>query len=345
MTRRLSIGFLGGGLVTQAIHLPVLAGMRDAWQVGKVMDVDAEVARIVAERCGAAPCAAAAEVLEDPSIDVVAICSPNACHAEQAIAACHAGKRGVLCEKPLATTLQEAQAIAAAAAVSGTKILVGTMHLYDPAFRAGLRAFQATRDVACYVKSAIYLPSNGHFIDLATEAVHPSTPPPAAAAMLNGEEQRQRIRQTILGLAIHHIPLLRRFYPAVGAVLEARRLPPFGYSLLLHNGDQIAELLAFMPGQWPPYWTFEAASERHSLTVRFPPSYVAAGSGHAQLDSATTTSAFHSPISGYEAQWRHMHDVLVNDAPQLESLDAAIDDLGFAIELAEQSAAMLEIAA
>lgn len=343
MKHPLTIGFLGGGPVTQAIHLPVLAHMRDAWRVAKVMDVNPEVARVVAQRCGAKPTVDAAAVIEDPSIDVVAICSPNAFHAPQVIAACRSGKRAVLCEKPLATSHEEAQAIAAAAAASSTVILVGTMHLFDPAFRAGLSAFQEKGGAAYHVKSAIYLPSNSRFIGMATEEVFPSAPPPPASGVPSADEQRQRIRQTILGLAIHHVPLVRRFYPNVGEVLEARRLPPFGYSMLLRNGDQLAEMLAFMPGQWPPSWTFEAITERHVLSVEFPPSYVAAGSSRARLTGADSAIQFHYTKSGYETQWLHLHDVLLGHAAPLETIDSAVKDLAFALELANQAAAVMEI--
>lgn len=53
-------------------------------------------------------------LVERDDIDVIDICSPGNTHAEIAIAALDAGKH-VLCEKPLATTLQEAEAMAAAA--------------------------------------------------------------------------------------------------------------------------------------------------------------------------------------------------------------------------------------
>ncbi len=53
-------------------------------------------------------------VVERPDIDLVDICAPNHLHAEMAVAAAGAGKM-VLCEKPLANSLPEAEAMAAAA--------------------------------------------------------------------------------------------------------------------------------------------------------------------------------------------------------------------------------------
>lgn len=55
------------------------------------------------------------DVIEDPSIDVVDICSPGGTHHEIALAALAAGKH-VLCEKPLANSVAESEEMAAAAA-------------------------------------------------------------------------------------------------------------------------------------------------------------------------------------------------------------------------------------
>ena len=54
-------------------------------------------------------------VIQRPDVDLVDVCTPNYLHAEMAIAAAEAGKM-VLCEKPLANTLAEAEAMVAAAA-------------------------------------------------------------------------------------------------------------------------------------------------------------------------------------------------------------------------------------
>jgi predicted dehydrogenase len=57
-------------------------------------------------------------LLADPSIDAVHICTPNALHFPMAMAALGAGKH-VLCEKPLATSVSEAEQLVAKAAESG----------------------------------------------------------------------------------------------------------------------------------------------------------------------------------------------------------------------------------
>jgi predicted dehydrogenase len=67
------------------------------------------------------------EIIADPEIDVVDICTPNGTHAEIAIAAARAGK-AILCEKPLARSLPEAEKMAAA--VKRAKVVNMVCHNY-----------------------------------------------------------------------------------------------------------------------------------------------------------------------------------------------------------------------
>ena len=72
-------------------------------------------------------------LLADSKVDVVAITTPNALHREMSIAAIAAGKH-VYCEKPMAVSLDEAEEMAAAAASSPVRTLLGYNYLRNPAF-------------------------------------------------------------------------------------------------------------------------------------------------------------------------------------------------------------------
>ena len=79
------------------------------------------------------------ELVARDDIDLVDICTPGDSHAEIAIAALEAGKH-VLCEKPLANTVAEAEAMTAAAergAAHGVRSMVGFNYRRVPARRAG----------------------------------------------------------------------------------------------------------------------------------------------------------------------------------------------------------------
>jgi predicted dehydrogenase len=70
-------------------------------------------------------------VIDDPLIDLVAIATPNHLHAPIALAAIEQGK-AVYCEKPLALSLAEADAMAEAAARHGARTFVAFNNLFAP---------------------------------------------------------------------------------------------------------------------------------------------------------------------------------------------------------------------
>jgi predicted dehydrogenase len=70
-------------------------------------------------------------MLADPEIDVVYNSLPNSLHAEWTIKAARAGKH-VLCEKPLAVTLEEVDAISAAARQAGVVVAEAFMYRHHP---------------------------------------------------------------------------------------------------------------------------------------------------------------------------------------------------------------------
>ena len=74
------------------------------------------------------------EVVADPQVQVVHVCTPNHLHRPMAQAALEAGKH-VVCEKPLATTLEDARALATLAAAGGLVATVPFVYRYHPVVR------------------------------------------------------------------------------------------------------------------------------------------------------------------------------------------------------------------
>src|SRR5215216_3004056 len=73
------------------------------------------------------------EMLQRSDIDVVLITTPNALHAEQAIAAARAGKH-VYCDKPLATSVADAERMIAECEKAGVKLGVNFHNRFMPCF-------------------------------------------------------------------------------------------------------------------------------------------------------------------------------------------------------------------
>ena len=86
------------------------------------------------------------DLLADPAIALVSITSPNGLHREMAVAALEAGKH-VWCEKPMALTLADAEAMTAAAAkAKGQATALGYGYLRNPALQYAQAAHRRGRD-------------------------------------------------------------------------------------------------------------------------------------------------------------------------------------------------------
>lgn len=89
-----------------------------------VCDIVPEIAEDFKERYGfEKACTDWMDIINDPEIDIVSVCTPNSEHAAVSIAALKAGKH-VICEKPIASTTEDAKAMAEAAAEAAKKGIV-----------------------------------------------------------------------------------------------------------------------------------------------------------------------------------------------------------------------------
>jgi len=103
-------------------------------RIAVVCDPDEARSADLAAAYGAHAAADPIEAVARPGVDVVSVCTPTYLHAPVAIAALEAG-RDVLCEKPVALTLADADAMAAAERSSGRRLRIGFMRRFDPVWR------------------------------------------------------------------------------------------------------------------------------------------------------------------------------------------------------------------
>ena len=76
----------------------------------------------------------AAEMLDKLRPDIVSICAPNPAHAQLTILAAAKGVKGIVCEKPMAMTLPEADAMLQACKSSGARLIVSHQRRFEQAF-------------------------------------------------------------------------------------------------------------------------------------------------------------------------------------------------------------------
>ena len=103
-------GFMGKAHTVALANMPKLFWPAPVYPVFKtVCDIVPEIAEDAKVRFGYQNCCTDwQDVVNDPEIDLVCICTPNNAHADIAVAALEAGKH-VWCEKPIAATTEEAK--------------------------------------------------------------------------------------------------------------------------------------------------------------------------------------------------------------------------------------------
>lgn len=132
--RALRLGVHGLGAVAQSVHLPLISRLPDRFRVVAVCDLSASIRDAVGARWGVAPegrHATLRAMLAAGGLDGLVVLTPGS-HAEPAIAGLEAGLP-ILCEKPLAYSLDEVDRVAATLARSDGRLLVAYMKVYDPA--------------------------------------------------------------------------------------------------------------------------------------------------------------------------------------------------------------------
>jgi scyllo-inositol 2-dehydrogenase (NAD+) len=130
---RVHIGVAGVGVMGKR-HAENLARLVPGARLVAVADADAERARQVATELGTDHSYSSLEaLLAHHGLDAVVIVSPGKVHARNVEMAAAAGK-GIFCEKPLATSLADADRALEAVRRAGVRLQVGHMRRYDPAY-------------------------------------------------------------------------------------------------------------------------------------------------------------------------------------------------------------------
>ena len=131
---KLKIGVVGCGGIANQKHFPALKANADLNEIVAFCDIIEERAVKAAQEYGA-PGAKVykdyRELLADPQVEVVHICTPNVVHSEIAIAAFKA-KKDVYCEKPMSHSPAEAEKMVEAWKKSGKQFTVGYQNRFRP---------------------------------------------------------------------------------------------------------------------------------------------------------------------------------------------------------------------
>jgi predicted dehydrogenase len=130
--KQLNVGVIGLGEIG-AVHCDALMQLPQA-KLLAVADIDELIAQQMATQTGAKPYQDYKELLARKDIDAVIIATPDHLHKEPCIHAAEAGKH-ILVEKPLAMTLEDAEAINQSVAKASVKLMVGFTLRFFPQYQ------------------------------------------------------------------------------------------------------------------------------------------------------------------------------------------------------------------
>jgi predicted dehydrogenase len=140
----LRVALVGCGLISES-HVKAYQQHAGRACITVCCDIDSDKAAARAAQAGGARAVTSyEEVLADRDVDAVEICTPHHLHTEAVIAAARAGKH-ILCQKPLAKTIAECDAMIAAAREAGVVLFYGEITRTMPAAVEARRAVDAGR--------------------------------------------------------------------------------------------------------------------------------------------------------------------------------------------------------
>jgi predicted dehydrogenase len=246
---RVRLGIVGLGAVAQAVHLPLLGRLRDAFSIQAIADLSPSLVAAIGDRFRVAADhrADSVEALATlPDVDALVILTSGS-HGPAVLAGLDADLP-VFAEKPLAYTLAEADAIGGRlAADPGRHLQVGYMKLYDPAVSRA-RALAVARGLGSprAVEVAVLHPTSEAQLAHARLLPPPSDIPDATRATL--AEATERLRRDALGEAAGRA--FGRLYTDIllGSVVHDLAL------IRAFAGDPrgIDDLVTWPDGAWPP---------------------------------------------------------------------------------------------
>ena len=136
MDRIVKIGIIGCGGIANGKHMPSLKVIPNVEMVA-FCDIIPERAEKAAKDFGTPDAKTYTdyrELLKDPAIEVVHVCTPNREHSQITVDALYAGKH-VMCEKPMAKNAADAKKMLDAAKATGKKLSIGYQHRKKAAAR------------------------------------------------------------------------------------------------------------------------------------------------------------------------------------------------------------------
>jgi predicted dehydrogenase/threonine dehydrogenase-like Zn-dependent dehydrogenase len=160
ITGKIRIAVVGAGRFAKAVHLPNLRKLSDLYHIRAIVSTTGSNAKTTAQKFSADYATTNyQDVLIDPNVDAVLICTRHNLHAQQAIQAANFGK-AIFMEKPMAINHEELDQLIHVLETAGTPFMVGFNRRFSPAVKLAKDIMKERQNpiMILYRMNAGYLP-------------------------------------------------------------------------------------------------------------------------------------------------------------------------------------------
>lgn len=352
--QRLRVGLIGLGVVAQIVHIPVLRGLEDKFEIVAGCDVSLDYAQAVCTRY-AVPRAydSLQAMLANEQLDALAVLNSDEYHRDTTIAALDAGLH-VLLEKPAALTLADIDSMAAAREAAGKSVMVGYMRRHASAY-SELRAEIAAESAIRHVAVRDIIGPNDYFINQSAHITKLHQLPPALIQDKQGRAAnavkqslgdatalQAKAFRLLTGLSSHDLSALRGLIGPPHSVMAAKASGNGQFiSALLDYGSFTATFETGMDtvGHFDATIEVFTGSRRLCLTydtpyIRHLPTRLSTMSSTGEeLVRSERRPSFRDP---YTNQWNCFHTALTAGGTFEETLEDARHDIEVAVEITRQ---------
>lgn len=351
MASPIRLGVVGCGSIAQVQHLPNLATLREAFEVTIVCDRSPSLVEAVAKTFHVSNYVTDYRQLLASDVEAVLLCHTDP-KTEVAVATFNAGKH-VFVEKPLCYSLQEADAIIAAAKRSGKVGQVGYMKVYDPAFELAQREVQLMNDTRFVQVNHLHLDNSLHlsqfsiqrFDDIPASAIDEVNAARGVAvldAIGKVAPDVERAFFTLSGSMIHDLYGLRVMLGVPSVVVSTE---------IWNNGRAITTMLEYSNGArcvatwvdlqnlWDFKETLEIYGDNKRVIVSYPTGFargILSTVTIQGIDEDGTTYRKEPAVaweSAFRRELRYFHKCITQGAPTRTSVESARDDIALIIDI------------
>jgi predicted dehydrogenase len=351
--RRLKVGFVGCGEVTQIMHWPSLYQLSDQFEVTALCDVSPLILEELGKLWNIRTLTTDhRELIARSDVNAVLIANPNAFHAEVTLAAIAAGKH-VLVEKPMCVTRREAEQIIAAQKNSKVVVQVGYMRRYAPAFLDGCEAVKAMKEIK-FARVRDFLGFNHLIVNPTSRVIRDEQLPESVKSDTQHRDEAlldealggkptpvlRRAYTVMLGLSSHDLSAMRELLGMPNKVIFAAQrggglylAAAFDYGPFVCQFETGIDGIARFDAHLEVYGTDKVVRIQYDTPyVRNSPIrlIVTENNGSGGVNSVNSHPAWGDP---FVAQWKTFYENVVNNAAPKTGPPDFVQDLDLFAEM------------